>query len=122
MYDTKLKEYKEKQADFLEQMKEHSQADADFHITANTVLSLAQRACEIFERSEVHEKRALLNFLLQNCELEGKNLLFKLKTPFDRVLVANQTSNWLRVVNEVRTRIEEFQGYIYIPDLQVPNS
>ena len=45
-----------------------------FHVTANMVLSLARRAREIFESSEVEEKRQLLNFVFQNLELKEKKL------------------------------------------------
>jgi len=45
--------------------------------------------------SEVEEKRQLLNFLLQNLKLQGKNLVFELKTPFDTVLQVSKCSNLL---------------------------
>ena len=63
-YDKKLKELKEKQQDILLQIEDHTNADENFYLTANKVLSLAQRACDIFESSEPNEKRQLLNFLL----------------------------------------------------------
>jgi len=96
MFNQKLKEYKEKQQEILEKLKRHDSADKDYYITLNTTLSLAQRAYEIFESSEVSEKRQFLNFLLQNCELKGKKLLFSLKAPFDTMLQANKCSNLLR--------------------------
>jgi DNA invertase Pin-like site-specific DNA recombinase len=96
MFNEKLKEYKEKQAEIREEMERYDQADEKFYLTANAVLSLAQRAYEIFESSEVAEKRQLLNFLLQNIELKGKKLIYKLKTPFDTVLLANKCSSLLR--------------------------
>ena len=77
-------------------MASYTQADEKFYITANIVLNLAQRAYEIFESSEVAEKRQLLNFLLQNLELKGRKLIYKLKTPFDMVLLANKCSSLLR--------------------------
>jgi len=77
MYDKKLKEYKEKQQDLFIQMEEHSKADENFYLTASKVLNLASRALQIFESSEVTEKRALLNFVLQNPVLSGRNLLLK---------------------------------------------
>tara|TARA_Y100000310_G_scaffold241399_1_gene245356 strand:+ start:2079 stop:2342 length:264 start_codon:yes stop_codon:yes gene_type:complete len=76
-------------------MASYIQADEKFYITANTVLSLAQRAYKIFKSSETHEKRQLLNFLLQNLQLNNRNLLFKLKTSFDKVLYANRYSGML---------------------------
>jgi len=95
MYDKKLKEYKEKQQDLFIQMEEHSKADEDFYLTASKVLDLASRALEIFESSEVTEKRTLLNFLLQNPVLSGRNLLFKLKSPFDVIAQCGKTQDWL---------------------------
>jgi len=82
-YDKKLKEYKEKQADVIEQMQEHSDADKNFYLTANAVFNLGKRAVEIFESSEVDEKRQLLGYLLQNCTLSGRKLGFTLQEPFN---------------------------------------
>ena len=95
IYDKRLKEYKEKQQGLLIQMNEHSKADENFYITAATVLDLASRALEIFESSEVNEKRAILNFLLQNPTLNGRKLLFKLKSPFDDISKCGKTHDWL---------------------------
>ena len=86
MYDKKLREYKERQGQILVDMRIHSDADEEFYLTANTVLNVAKRALEIFKSSEVLEKRQFLNFLLQNCELQGKKLEFSLRKPFDAVL------------------------------------
>lgn len=94
-YNKKFKEYSERQAKILEELSKHDTADKTYHITANTVLNLAQRALEIFESSEPQEKRQLLNFVFQNLELRQKNLEYKLKTPYDTVLLANNCSDWL---------------------------
>ena len=93
-YDQMLKKYEEKKQELEVKMKQYGNANKSFYITANQVLSLAQRAYEIFESSEAEEKRQLLNFLFQNLKLEGKNLLFKVKTPFDTVLFANTRHTW----------------------------
>jgi hypothetical protein len=86
VYDTKLKEYKEKQCDINIRLEEYTRADENFHLVASMVFSLANRALEIFESSEVNEKRQLLNFLLQNCRLQDKKLLFELRSPFNDIL------------------------------------
>ena len=96
MYDRKLKEYKERQSAILTEMHIHSDADEEFYLTANMVLKLAQRALQIFKSSEVHEKRQFLNFLLQNCQLEGKNLTFSMRYPFDRILATSNQPIGLR--------------------------
>jgi len=103
MFNKKLKEYKEKQAEINEKMQRYTDADENFYLTANMVLNLAKRALEIFKRSEITEKRQLLNFLLQNCRLQGRKLLFELKTPFDTVLQASKCSEMLHWLDAVRT-------------------
>lgn len=88
MYNKKLKQYKEKQDDILESMKEHSEADQELYITANTVLNLAKRALEIFESSEPQGKKHFLSYSLRNCLLNGKTLEFALRNPFDTIVSA----------------------------------
>ena len=89
LYNQKLKEYSEKQANTEEELSRYTNANETFYLTASMVLNLAKKAHEIFESSEIPEKRQLLNYLLQNLELKGRKLLFNLKTPFDTVLKAN---------------------------------
>ena len=94
-YDKKFKEYTEKQAKLMTEISKHDKANNQYYITANTILNLAKRAREIFENSEVPEQRQFLNYLLQNCQLKDKNLIYKLKTPYDTVLSASKCSNLL---------------------------
>ncbi len=117
MYDKKLKEYKEKQQDLFIQMEEHSKADENFYLAASKVLNLASRALQISESSEVTEKRALLNFVLQNPVLSGRKLLFKLKSPFDVIAQCGKTQNWLPWQDVVRTFSQE---NIEIPIYDLP--
>ena len=63
---------KVRQQGIVAKMQRHVKSDETFYITANAVLSLARRTKEIFESSEVNEKRQLLNFVFQNLVLEGK--------------------------------------------------
>lgn len=94
-YDKKFKELKEKQQDIVLQIEEHTEADESYYITASTVLNLAKRALEIFESSQITEKRQLLNFLLQNCRLEGKKLMFTIRNPFGAIVTATENQSWL---------------------------
>ena len=94
----KLKGFKERQYDINIQIEEHTRADENYHITASTVLNLAKNALTLFESSEIEEKRALLNYLLQNSVVDGKQLVFTLRKPFDSILTfANQPTGlwWL---------------------------
>ena len=108
MFNQKLKEYKEKQQYLIEKIQTHDKADETFLMTINTVLSLAQRAYQIFESSEPSEKRQLLNFLLQNLTLKDKTLQYKLKAPFDTVLLVNGCSDLLPIKNSNKPRGKAF--------------
>ena len=81
-----MKEYKEKQYDIGIRLEEYTKADENFHLVASMIFSVANRALEIFESSEVPEKRQFLNYLLQNCRLSGTELRFELKEPFRSIL------------------------------------
>lgn len=82
MYLDKVKDYKTRQAEIIEQMARHEKADHNFYVSANMVMNLAARAREIFESSEVEEKRQLLNFVFQNLKLDDKNLSIQTCEPF----------------------------------------
>ncbi len=53
LYLEKMRDYKKRQIEIAEEMKNHEKADQNFYITANMVMNLAARAGEIFEISEV---------------------------------------------------------------------
>ena len=85
-YDKKLQEIMDRLQTIALELEEYSKADYDYQTTVATVLSVARRAREIFDSSEIHEKRAFVNYLVQNPTVEGKELTFTLKKPFDLVL------------------------------------
>ncbi len=87
IYDTKHQEYQD-QIQILEiELSEHSKADYDYQTTVATVISVSRRAKTIFENSsEVAGKRAFLNYILQNPIVNGKELHFELKSPFNLVM------------------------------------
>ena len=69
MYHRKLKEYEEKPQGLLGQVEEHSKPDESFYLTVPKVLSLASRALEIFESSEVNKESALISELTLNMSV-----------------------------------------------------
>lgn len=77
-------------------MEQHSKADETYYIEATKLLELASRAYKLFESSKPEQKKELLRFLLQNSKMEGKKVIPTLQMPFDAILLANKTSNWLR--------------------------
>jgi site-specific DNA recombinase len=95
LYLEKVKAYKSRQLEILEEMKRHEVADEHYYITANTVLNLASRAREIFESSEVGEKRQLLNLMFQNLQLRDVNLSVQVTEPFKTMVDYKECpTNW----------------------------
>lgn len=86
MFDEKMEEYKAKEQDLLLQKEDHSTANQNFYITSVKLLDITQKAYNLFLSSEPTEKTQLLNFVYQNFSLEGKNLIPKLKIPFEGIL------------------------------------
>jgi site-specific DNA recombinase len=96
VYDKKHQEYHDKLQLLNIELDEHTKADYDYQTTVATVVSVARRAKAIFESSEDQEKRAFLNYLLQNPTVNGKKLDFTLASPFNLVLELATSPNWLR--------------------------
>jgi site-specific DNA recombinase len=95
VYLEKLKEFKNRQMEILEEMKRYEVADENFHITANLVLKLASRARELFESSEIDEKRQLLNLMFQNLQLRDVNLSVQVTEPFKTMVDYKECpTNW----------------------------
>jgi phosphatidate phosphatase PAH1 len=101
MYDKKLKGYKSKQADLLQQTQDHNGANENYYLTAARLLDICKRAIEIFESSEPLEKRQFLNSVLQSSVVNSRKLVFNLQTPFNHILKLSSTNEMLRIVNNV---------------------
>jgi site-specific DNA recombinase len=97
MYLEKVRDYKARQTEIVEQMGRHEKADQNFFVTANLVMNLAARAREIFESSEVDEKRQLLDLVFQNLQLKDASLLLQVREPFLTMMdFKNRPEEWGR--------------------------
>ena len=94
IYDKKVYEQKQKQADIAERLKAHSNADADFYNSLGALLELASRAYELFERSETAQKRKLINFLFTNLQMDGSKLSYALRSPFNELVKLPDNQEW----------------------------
>ena len=85
-YDKKMSSLKQEQGILQVELEEHTKADYDFLNTVSATFSIAKRTREIFDSSEIDEKRQILNYLLQNPVVKDKKLYFTMKKPFDMLL------------------------------------
>ena len=116
IYDKKHQDHHDKLQLLNIELEEHTNADYEYQTTVSTVLSVARRAKTIFENSsEPAEKRAFLNYLLQNPTVKEKKLYFSIASPFNLVLELADSPTWLHTVEAVRTYfIENREVEFYI--------
>lgn len=74
VYDKKQQEFRSKQDEIKRKIDRLQKADEDYYITASYILILANRASDLFMKSEPKIKRQLLKLLLQNCEIDNGSL------------------------------------------------
>jgi len=95
-------------------------------LTSEYLLKLASNAGKLFESSEVHEKRLLLNMALQNLELKGKIARYDWTNPFDKIAfyASRQAwlarwddfykSNWLEIIDYPEVVMQQSQQLLQI--------
>lgn len=71
------------------------EAEDNYYITAGYILKLANKAYDLFKSFEIEERRQLINLVLQNLRLNGKNIVFETNKPFDTLLDCNDRQLWL---------------------------
>jgi hypothetical protein len=102
-YDKKARELKERQTEITMRIEQHQKGEGDFRTTLESLISLASRVGELFERSKPEQKRQLLAFVFSNLQLRGKKLEFSMRSPFDLMVNRATYSSWLAFLNTVRT-------------------
>ena len=85
-YTERKNNYQEEVKKIQRKIEQLSKADEEYYILAESILSLAQRAGELFESSEMEQKRQIINLTLQNLTLDEKKLSYDLIKPFDVIL------------------------------------
>jgi len=102
-YDRKCHQLKDRQYQISDQFKKHLKADEAFKITVNAVFSIASMAYELLESSKIEQKRKLINYVFTNLELEGVTLRYSLRKPFDLMTNCTTHSEWLGLLDTLRT-------------------
>lgn len=107
MYNKKHQEYRAKQEEIQNKMDNLQKADEEYYLTASYILSLANRACDLFLSSEPEIKRQLLKLLLQNCEIDNGNLRYTLNYPFSTIFSYTKSHKWLPLYDVFRNFKQE---------------
>lgn len=94
-YDEKAYKLKQRQHELNAQMESYTKADQRFAITASALFELASRAYDLFESSEIEQKRQLINFVVPNFAVRGRNLEYSIRKPFDQMAHLGKSEEWL---------------------------
>jgi site-specific DNA recombinase len=94
-YDKKARELKERQNEIALRIEQHQNGEGNFRTTLESLVSLASRAADIFERSNIEQKRQLIALVFSNLLLRGEKLEFSLRSPFDLMVNRATYSSWL---------------------------
>ena len=102
-YDEKARALKQQQAEIVARIEQHQTGDEAFRTTLETLISIASRAADLFERSKSEQKRKLVSLVFSNLRLDGKKLEYSLRSPFDLMVNRPNHASWLAFLNTVRT-------------------
>ena len=95
-YEKKTSEMKNRQNQLTYELEGMQTENTNSHITARTVLELAQKAKELYESSKMEQKCEILNLIFQNSTIKGRKCLFKTRKPFNIILDVKGCPDLLR--------------------------
>ena len=95
MYDRKHGQLIQRRQEVQEQLERHNSGDEEFRMAVSTLVSVASKALDIFDRSTTDEKRQLIGYVFSNLELKGAKLYYTLKMPFDLLVNLSSYKEWL---------------------------
>lgn len=94
-YDKYAKKYNDEKTELERKLVEYTNNDKSFVVTSSYLLQLASKAKDVFESSQPAKKNKILKMLLANCQINEKRLQLHLLKPFERLLSAMKSQNWL---------------------------
>ena len=87
-------------------LEKYKTIDTDMKKTVEKVISTAVNISNIFDKATPDKQNLLLRLLLTDCKLSGKRLEYKLKAPFDKLIMCKNYQDWPQVAVD---NLEEFE-------------
>ncbi len=94
-YKKKTAEYEENKQKLENQKNAFELIEDDYYGSVIHLLEISKNATKLFEKANLEQRRKLLKTVLSNLELDGKQLRWELKKPFDKMAFCAETANWL---------------------------
>lgn len=95
MYNRTHSQLIKRRQEIQEALENHHAGDEQFRIAVTTLVTLASKAAELFDRSQTDEKRQLIGYLFANLQMEGGKVRYSLKKPFNLLQDLGDYKEWL---------------------------
>jgi len=105
-YETKKAAIDKEMEELKANAEKYKTIDNDMKKAVEKVISMAVNISNIFDKATPDKQNQLLRLLLTDCKLNGKRLEYKLKAPFDRLIVCKNYQDWPQVAID---NLEEFE-------------
>ena len=102
-YDRYYQSFRDELTEINIQLEQLQEAEDNYYITAKHVLNLVNRAYELFESSEVEERRQLIKLVLSNLRVEDEYVLYDVQKPFDLIVKTADSKLWRQTLGTLRT-------------------
>ena len=93
-YDKFYQEFSEQLTEINSRLYKLQEVDNNYFLMSKHVLELTSKAYELFESSEVEERRQLIKIILSNLKVDGKNIVYDVEKPFDMIMKSNDCQLW----------------------------
>lgn len=90
-YEKKNQEWREEQAQILNQIDKYQQASQNYFEDGAKLLELSQKAVSLYEKQEMREKRRILDFVFSNSTWKDECLHPTYRQPFELLAVTNES-------------------------------
>ncbi|MCB9981791.1 MAG: recombinase family protein [Rhodospirillales bacterium] len=94
VYHKKHQDMTQRQYEINRELEGHHEGNDQFKIALSMLVTLASKAWDIFQSSTIDEKRQLIGYVFSNLEMEGANLRYTLKTPFNLFKNMADSQKW----------------------------
>jgi len=86
---------KQQQTEIAARIDQHQTGDDAFRATLESLISVASRAADLFQRSKAEQKRKLVSLVFSNLRLSGKKLEYSMRSLFDLMVNRPNHASWL---------------------------
>lgn len=94
IYDRKVCECKDRKHEIASELNGLSDADGKFYESLSALICLTSNAGKIFRSSNIEQKRKLMSFLFSNLNVNGCELQYSLRKPFDILVNLPERKEW----------------------------